>query len=185
MEIIDILFRSIFLGFIVWTVFWTLTKKHRFLGHEIKEIDNFVIYTVITAGIIHMILLTSNFIKIDNGVEVNTSLSERAFGAYCYGFWMYPVTYFGLTQLLLIQKIRTTKAIRIILAIWLFAVLHFEAFVIFVTSLYRDYAPEGSKEFPTYILKQVGVSWLISLSIFVIFIIAGLKIRKAVQHGLN
>ena len=112
-------------------------------------------------------------------------MQERAFGEYWFGFWMYPVTYFGLTPLLRIYKIRKSKPIRIIIALWIFIVMHFEKFVIFTTTLmHRDFSPDGNIQFPMYILQQVGLSWLIGIAVFTIVVITGMKVKNAVQHKI-
>lgn len=184
MEIIDILFRSLFFGFTTWTIFWVLTKKTQLSGHRIEEIDTFVVRTIIVLGIIHIIFLASNLVELTNGIGINKSLLQRAFGKYWFGFWMYPITYFGLTQLLWFYKIRKSKPIRIIIASCVFITMHFEKFVIFVTALHRDFSPGGDNRFPVYILQQVGLSWLIAIPIFTTFIIVGLKIKNAIQQKL-
>jgi molybdopterin-containing oxidoreductase family membrane subunit len=181
MDIIDILFRSIFLGFIAWSLFWVFTKKKTLVGHKVEEIDDFVVRTVIVLGIIDITLVASNLIQFNKGFGINPSIQERAFGDYWFGFWMYPITYFGLTQLLWIHKIRQSKVVRIIIALWISMVIHFEKFVIFVTSLHRDFAPGGDRQFPVYILQQVGLSWIIAVLIFTAFVITGLKIKRVIH----
>ena len=173
MEIVDILFRSIFLGFTVWTVFWVLTKREQLFGHGIVKIDDVVVQTTMVWGILHFILIISELVEMND----ESQLDRRAFGKYWFGFWMYPLTYFGLTQLLWIDRIRKSKVARVLLALWVFAILHLEKFVIIVTSLHRDFSPEGG---PWYMLPRVVLGWFIDLAIFFLVVVVLLRVRKAV-----
>lgn len=182
MEIVDTLFKSIFFGFIVWTIFWSLTTKEQIIGYKTEDIDNFLIRTSILLGVIHVGFVITNFIDWQDEIGVNESIRERAFGKYWFGFWVYPLTYFGLTQLFWIDRLRANKTIRLLIGFWIFCVMHFEKFVIFVTSFHRDYSPDGSNPFPFYILRQVGLSWLIAIIVFTAFVAIGMKLKNAVQH---
>jgi hypothetical protein len=128
LEAFNTIFRLIFLAFIVWTFIWAFNRKN-FSADNLARIDLFAIGTVMVLGVLHLVILFYNF----------QDLADRAFGEYWYGLWIYPFTYFGLTQLLWFRAIRITKIIRIVIATWIFVVMYFEVFVILVTSLHRDY----------------------------------------------
>src|SRR5688572_15218552 len=130
MEVVDAIFELIFLGFVVWTFIWAFSKNN-FTPDNLNKIDLFAVGTVMVLGMYHLITLIFNF----------KDLAGRAFGEYWYGLWIYPFTYFGLTQLLWIRTIRTSKTVRIMIAVWILAVMYFEKFVILVTTIHRDYLP--------------------------------------------
>lgn len=142
MEIFNLIFRYIFLGFILWTFVWAFRADKYTPQSGTNKFDLFITRTVIGLGILYIPVLIFNFIEFNaEDIKMNESLSERAFGKYWFGYWMHLVTFFGLPQLLWIPKIRLSKIIRIIIALWIFVVMHIEIFIILITSLHRDYLP--------------------------------------------
>jgi hypothetical protein len=92
-------------------------------------------------GAIDLIFLLFNLLEYNsfNTIEFNQEMINRAFGKYWIPFWIYPFTYFALTQLLWVEKIKASKIIRVLIAVWIFAVMHIEHYIILVTTLHRDY----------------------------------------------
>ena len=180
MEIADIIFRSIFFGYVIWTFIWSYRKRRTIGSIQVEEIDQFIVRTVMIFGILHLAILILNFIDLSSstGISIDQKIVNRAFGNYWLGFWVYPITYFGLTQLLWVRKIGNSKLPRISIALIVFVVMHLEKFVILVTSAHREYIIDGSENFPITIFGQIGLSWLLNLMIFGFFIIIGLKVKK-------
>lgn len=130
-------------------------------------------------GILHLGTLILNFIDFNsnNGITINQNMVERAFGNYWFGLWIYPLTYFGLTELFWIDKVRTSKVARIIIALVIFGVMHLEKYVILVTTIYRDYAIDRTEGFPVTIFGQIGLGWMLNLVIFGFIVFIGLKMK--------
>jgi len=104
------------------------------------------------------------------------------FGAYWFGYWIYPLAYIGLTQLLWIDRIRKHSALRFLLAIVILFVISLEKIVILVTSLHRDFVP-GKREFILSALAYASLHWFVKLMCFsFIVFLAELAKRKFFQE---
>ena len=142
MEIFNLVFRYIFLGFIIWTFIWVFRTNKNRTQPGTDKFDLLAVRTVMIFGVLQVLIVIFNFIEFNaEDIKMNESLSERAFGKYWFAYWMHLVTFFGLPQLLWIPKIRLSKIIRIVIALWIFVVMHIEIFIILITSLHRDYVP--------------------------------------------
>ncbi|MGV3460028.1 MAG: hypothetical protein ACO1N9_06190 [Flavobacterium sp.] len=76
-----------------------------------------------------------------------TVLSEPATGPYWWSYWLMTICAFGLPFLLLYKNLKHKKWPLLIIAILVNAGWLLELFVITMTSLHRDYAPEGFSAF--------------------------------------
>ena len=123
---LNILFRLVFVLFSIWTFVWVFGKS------KLDNIDKIVTRIIIMFGLIHIILLIFYCFKIDG-------YSNRMFGKYWYGFWIYPFTYFFLTQLLWVTKLRLSKIYRILLALWILLVINLENITIYLVDINRNY----------------------------------------------
>ena len=149
-----------------------------------KDVDNLVTGTVAILGIYHLVTVGLLFLNLEssNWSLVNARTTERAFGQYWFGFWIFPIIYFGLTQFLWFRKMRAYNTFRIILSILILSALNFEKFVIIATSIHREYSPSGNPQLVAALTQSLLVNWLIYLAVFVIFLLIGIKIRNAVQR---
>jgi hypothetical protein len=177
MEVIDIFFRSCFLGFAFWTLAWLLTKHHQLVGERKDEIDLFIVRMVILAGSMQLLFFLSKVLFFGDG-GLADSLKARAYGEYRAWLWIYVFTCLVLPQVLWITKIRMSKLSRAIIAGWILLVMNFEQFVILLTSLHRDYSPGA----PASMIMRIIINWLISLAIFVAFVAAGLKAKEVLRR---
>ncbi|CAM4036556.1 hypothetical protein ACFFVF_18375 [Flavobacterium jumunjinense] len=64
---------------------------------------------------------------------------NRMFGKYWFGFWLQPIVWFLITQLLRIKRVAKNVFLRIIFSFLL--IISFEKYVIIITSFHRDYLP--------------------------------------------
>lgn len=181
MGIVDIIFRSIFFGYVIWTFIWRFRKRETILGTQVAEIDRFVVRALLIFGILYLAVSMSNFAHLSshNGISVNQNRVDRAFGNYWFGFWIYPVTYFGLTQLLWIGKIAGSKIPRIAIALIVFGVMHLEKYVLLTVHVHQALVLDRNTDFPIAIFRQIGISWLLNLLIFGFFVILVFKMKNA------
>lgn len=108
-----------------------------------------------------LIWLTDLYIRFEN--EDYYSLQTRLFGAYWFGYWIYPICYGLIPQLFWIKKIRKTKTVRICVALAILFALFLARLIIMITALHRDYVPSGWAMLPDY---AIIYDWLLSLVIF-------------------
>ena len=171
--IVEFLFGPFFIGFTIWSVIYVLTKKEYLAGYNVEKADSFIARAVIFLGLIHVLITV--FLE---GFD-----ADRAFGEYWFGYWIYPITYVGLTQLLWFDKIRKAKIVRLIMAVWFFVVIHMEKFIIIVTSFHRDFFTGdensgNSLELVGYLLLNIIIAFLI----FLIFVFSGMRIKAWIQR---
>ena len=127
----NFIFRSVFFFFCIWTLVWLLgAVKGKKIVHQI---DNGFTKAVILLGIIHIVSLLFycfHLVSGANGLQLNVNPESQIAGKYWFGFWIYPFTYFFLTQLLWFKKVRLSKLYRGLLAIWILIVLNLDYLVI-------------------------------------------------------
>jgi hypothetical protein len=176
MELANLFLRSIFMGFVSWTFFWAFTKRKEFFGKGVEESDRLATGIVIALGILCFLTIAFSMVEFNHSIGVSADVADRAFGEYWLGWWIYPFTYFGLTQLLWVKHVRQSRATRILIALFIFAVIHIEHFVILVTSLHRDFST-----LPPYVVIHLVINWIISSGIFVVVLILGSDVKKIIR----
>ena len=162
------LLQSVFFGFCLWTLLWTFGKSKEWkIYYSLDDIDQVAAKTAIIFGIIYL----SNFC-------VNLPSSDRLFGKYWFSSWAYP-SCFLLTQLFWFESIRTSKLIRVIIALWTLYVLLFEKVVIIITSLHRDYVKPIENPWTDFLLGLI-----IKLLVFALLLAAVMKARQLMSKRL-
>jgi hypothetical protein len=104
-------------------------------GISKDKIDRVVTWVAMLFGVIDVVLLASNWFD----EKARTSMVAWVFGDHWFSYWVYPITYLLVMQLLWIDAIRRNKIFRVVLALWILFFLHVELLVILITSLHRDY----------------------------------------------
>lgn len=106
------------------------------------EFDNISCQLISFSGLVYFscFLLSIVFIP-HKGEEENFSLINRMFGPYWFLFFLQPITYLIITQLLRFKKVKNSKIARLLLIP--FYLMSYEMLVILMTSLYRDYLPSS------------------------------------------
>jgi hypothetical protein len=169
--IAEFLFNPFFIGFTIWSFIYVWTKQEFLLGYAVESTDRFAARSLILIGLVHVGIL---FFK--------EGIAERAFGEYWFGFWIYPITYAVLTQLLWFDAVRKTKIVRLILTVWFFGVIHFEKFVIIVTSFHRDYLSEDeSRGHALELTGYVVINLALAFAIFAILVMSGMRFKAWLQ----
>jgi len=121
----NLIFRSVFFFFCIWTLVWVLgTFTEKKLIHQI---DKGYTRVIIFLGIIHIVTLLLYCFDVGwdaNGLQLDLKTTSQITGKYWFAFWIYPFTYFFLTQLLWFKKMRLSKIYRIALAVCILIVLN-------------------------------------------------------------
>lgn len=138
--VLYVITNDFFISFGIYTVLYLLisifTKKE-----ILYKLDDEVCKLIIFLGIIYFIVWTiAIFISFTND-ESRTYLLNRMFGKYWIGFWLQPLFWSGMTQLLRFKKIQKNWFFRIFFSF--FFIFSFEKIVIITTSLHRDYLPSS------------------------------------------
>ena len=117
-----------------------ILKRKTFLN----QLDQTACWVVITAGIIFTIVwlvnLLLSYLQLETDLD-KAAFEQRMFGKYWLGYWLQPVFWIALTQLLWFNSIRKRLLFRMIISF--FMLLSFERIVIIITSLHRDYLPSS------------------------------------------
>ncbi|MEO1052319.1 MAG: hypothetical protein AAFX87_16925 [Bacteroidota bacterium] len=161
-------FYSIILGFVLIT-----KRSHN--SQLLNKIDLAACTAVIIVSWIWLIDfgtdLYHSYLNADN--DRFGGLLGRMFGSYWYGFWIYPITYLGLPQLLWIKKIRANLISRFCIGIGMLFASSFEQFVIIITSLHRDYLPSSWGSFSGSFVLDYFIYCLIFM--VVVYLIYAIK----------
>jgi hypothetical protein len=167
LAIAEFVFIPFFSGFAIWSVVYLFSKREYLAGHKIENVDKFIVRAIIFIGLMHFLIFLIH--TLSEGVDI-----KRAFGEYWFGFWIYPITYFGLTQLLWFRKIRENRAVRIILAVWFFVVIYLETFIILASSFNLNFTHVSQS---LELLSYFALNLVITSLIFVTLVVSGLEIK--------
>lgn len=109
----------------------------------LKKIDEEANGFIAFAGVIYFtVWIIGIFVfYADSNTEEQTSMLNRMFGKYWFGYWVQPLLWVSLTQLLRIKTIRKNVLLRILFSFLL--IVSIERFVILVTAFHRDYLPSS------------------------------------------
>ncbi|GEM_PF-860793 len=135
-----IISNDFFISFGIYSILYLIlsifTKKE-----ILYKIDDEVCRLIIFLGIIYFLIWFAAIIISFTIEESRTYLLNRMFGKYCIGFWLQPLFWIGMTQLLRIKKIQKNWLFRILFSF--FFIFSFEKIVIIITSFHRDYLPSA------------------------------------------
>lgn len=132
-----------YIPFGVFTILFVIVSFFVRKDHFVFKIDEQACRFISFMGVVFCaIFMMGIFLLFMNGTEEEKqSMIDRMFGHYWLGFWLPPLLYIFLPQLLRLEKIRNSKIIRLILSI--FFIISIERYVILMTSLHRDYLPSS------------------------------------------
>lgn len=174
-----IISNDFFISFGIYSILYLIisifTKKE-----ILYKIDNEVCRLIIFIGIIYFLVWFSAIIVSFTIEESRTYLLNRMFGKYWIGFWLQPLFWIGMTQLLRLKKIQKNWFFRIFFSF--FFIFSFEKIVIITTSLHRDYLPSSWTMysdldfFPDYFWLNL----ILKISIFLLFAGTFYFIRKMI-----
>lgn len=121
--------------FLFLSIFTRRTLLYK-LDEEAKKFISFV-------GIVYLIVwIVGIFVfYTESNVEEQNSMLNRMFGKYWIGFWVQPILWFLITQLLRIKRVWKNTILRIIFSLLL--IISIEKYIIIITSFHRDYLPSS------------------------------------------
>ncbi len=140
--ILNLISQDFFIAFGVFTLLYFLLKifiKNPILGEIDTESNRFISFIGILYFVIFIYYTTTELMMLND--EQQSVLSHRMFGRYWFGYWLQPMLWLVITQLLRIKRIRENVFIRIIFSFFL--IFTIERIVIYVTMLNRDYLPSS------------------------------------------
>jgi hypothetical protein len=140
--LLQIITVNFFTAFGLYSLFFLITSiftKKTFIFKVDEEAKKFISFV----GIIYFIIWIVGTIVFytESNLEEQNSLLNRMFGKYWVGFWVQPILWFSITQLLRIKKIWKNVLLRIIFSFLL--IFSIEKFVIMIISFNRDYLPSS------------------------------------------
>lgn len=142
--ITDIIRLDIIIGFGLYSILFFIIKlfieKKEFIIQFDENACKIAIYSGIIFAILWLIGMYSYYFSLTDELE-KTSYVQRLTGKYWFGYWLQPLFWILLTQLLRIRLLRKNLIFRIIMS--LLFVITFERFIIIVTSFHRDYLPSS------------------------------------------
>ena len=151
--VLQILRVDIFIAFGLYSILYAIISL--FIKSPIlKIIDYYANRIVIYSGLIFLLVWISLIISTysQSSEELRTGMINRMFGPYWFGYWLQPILWILLTQLLRFESIQRGRFLRIIFSI--IFMISIEQFVIIITSFHRDYLPSS-----WYILNSFDISF--------------------------
>lgn len=139
LQIITVDFFTAFGLYSLLFLFLSIFIKKPFLyklDEEAKKFISFVGIVYLIAWIIGIFVFYT-----ESNVEEQNNMLNRMFGKYWVGFWVQPILWFSITQLVRIKKIRRNVFLRIIFSFLL--LISIEKYVIIIVSFHRDYLPSS------------------------------------------
>lgn len=139
LQIITVDFFTAFGLYSLLFLFLSIFTKKPFLYKLDEEAKKFISFV----GIIYlMVWIIGIFVfYTESNVEEQNNMLNRMFGKYWVGFWVQPILWFSITQLVRIKKICRNVILRIIFSFLL--LISIEKYVIIITSFHRDYLPSS------------------------------------------
>jgi hypothetical protein len=173
---------NIFIGYGIFSITYILVcifiKNHAFIDKLDESSNKIIIFSGLIYFLLWMIGMYFSFKEI-NSEEEKYRLLNRMFGPYWFGYWLQPVLWILITQLMWFKKIRRLKILRIVMSVIL--AVPFEKVVILITSLHRDYVPASHVSYFSVSVVIIGIfAYLVLYSILVtIFYLISEKIKLA------
>jgi len=142
--IIEIITIDIPIGFglysILFFIFRYFSKQKKLLNDFDESACRLMEYAGIVFGVLWMAEILISYYELNNEIE-KSAFQHRLFGVYWFGFWLQPLFWIFLTQLLRIKILRKSLIYRLVLSLLFY--FTFERIVILTTSLHRDYLPDS------------------------------------------
>jgi hypothetical protein len=140
--LLQIITVDFFTGFGLYSLlflFISIFTKKALLFKVDEEAKKFISFI----GIIYFIIWIIGTIVFytESNIEEQNSMLNRMFGKYWIGFWVQPILWFLITQLLRIKKIWKNVLLRILFSVLL--IISIEKCIVIITSFHRDYLPSS------------------------------------------
>lgn len=108
---------------------------------QLYIVDQEAVHLISFVGILYFLVwLIGIFVfYAESNSDDQTQMINRMFGKYWFGFWLQPILWFTLTQLLRFKKVKKNAILRVIISFLL--IVSIERFIILLTTFHRDYLP--------------------------------------------
>ena len=140
--ILDFIRVDLIIGFGWYSILFFIFRLFKYQKELLTEFDKNACKTLIFLGILFALiwitLVTFTYFGIMNEEE-KTQFIRRLTGQYSFGYWLQPLFWLIITQLVRLHFVRRFLIFRLLICVSF--VLTFERFVIIVTSIHRDYIP--------------------------------------------
>ena len=162
-----------FTAFGLFTLLYFISSifiKAPFLKNIDEESNRFISFI----GILYLVLwIIGMFIALYtlNQEEKNNFL-QRIFGKYWLGFWIQPLLWVLITQLLRFKSIRKNIFLRVLFSVLL--ILSIERMIIISTSLQRDYLPSSWTMYQEFGIYPSNLMLALFLKILVFLLFTGI-----------
>lgn len=146
------------------SVLLSLFFKNQILNKINNQSDRFISFI----GIVYLIVwLLATIVELNISDQENKDyLLRRMFGEYWFGFWLQPILWFSMSQLLRIKSIQKNLFLKLIFSF--FFILSIEKIVIVIVSFHRDYLPSSWTMSSYSYSSNLFLELLIKISIFLI-----------------
>lgn len=150
---------------------------------QLYKIDKEAVQFISFVGIVYFVVWIIGTIVFyaESNPEEKSYMLRRMFGKYAIGFWLQPILWFTITQLLRFRKIYKNVFLRIVFSFLL--IISIERFVIIIISFHRDYLPST---FTMY--NDIGIypsnfflALLFKIILFLIFVGLYCIIKKQIK----
>jgi len=185
--ILDYLISYCFFGFGIYTIVFLVLKRYSSFKEKtvFLKFDNAALTTVIIAGIIYLLLWIYHiiyFYQNANPEDIH-NFQNRISGKYWYGYWFQPLSYVIASQLLWFKHFQISTFFRLILGLLL--LFNVEKFVIFITSLQRDYLPSSWSMYSDDIFGILFLDGFLKTLIFVFFAVIVYFLKNKISVNLK
>lgn len=136
----------------------------------VKKIDEYSNRLISFIGILYSIVwIIIILIELNNiDPESRIELINRMFGKYWFGFWLQPLLWFSLSQLLRFKSVQKNVLLRLIFSfLFIFSI---EKMIMIIVSFHRDYLPSSWTMYSSIYPSNIFLELLLRISIFLILI---------------
>ncbi|MDA6069377.1 hypothetical protein NJT12_07075 [Flavobacterium sp. AC] len=157
----------------------SIFTKNEFIKNVDEESSRFIIFLGIVYLIIWSVGLCVELKHLD--AEDKFNLLNRMFGKYWFGFWIQPLLWVLITQLLRFEKIRKNTLVRLLFSVLL--IFSIEKMIIIQTSFQRDYLPSTWTMYNDLDIypSNLIVELIMKITIFLLFV----RIFTLITRKLN
>jgi hypothetical protein len=159
----DLISSDLFGGFGLYSVLWVVSLSFFKSNKLIESFDASACKFVVWLGIISTVLWASEmiiyYVQMED-IDEKNRFENRMRGPYAYGLFVQALVWLGLSQLLRLERLKSSRVFRILSG--LFFLLTFERMIILITSMHRDYTAD------IFIWPQILFAGIINLAIFVL-----------------
>ena len=166
--ILQLIRVDFFIAFSLYSFIYVIIST--FIKNEkIDIIDETANKIIAFSGIVFLLIWISLLLKnyIESSEYDRSGMIQRMFGRYWFGYWLQPLLWISLSQLLRFKKVQKQKILRIIFSV-LF-IVSIEQYIILLTSFQSDYLP-SSFRFP-FSTTELIIGIITKIFIFLIIVV--------------